>query len=149
MRESIIETIIESMIESMTSKARIKMKQANGLDDAWFVQDGYVTEGTSSNAFIVEKGGKVISRDLSNSILAGITRAKLMKIISNLNLCLEERPFTIKEAQEAEEAFITSASNFVVSVIEIDGHIIGDGKIGETTKRLRDTYLTESVRSAR
>ena len=69
-----------------------------------------------------------------------------MKLVKNENNKVSRETVSDKEA---EEAFITSASNFVVSVIEIDGHIIGDGKIGETTKRLRDTYLTESVRSAR
>ena len=133
------------LLASSLMKTSAKKK---GMDDAWFVEGGYVTEGTSSNAFIIDKNGTIISRNVSNFILPGITRAALIVIIQDLNLGLEERPFTIKEAQEAKEAFITSASNFIVSVIEIDGHVIGDGKIGETTRRLRDIYLTQAIKSA-
>ena len=96
------------------------MAKAAGCDDAWMVEDGAVTEGTSNNAYIV-KDGKIITRHLGNEILHGITRAAVLRFAREAQMVVEERSFTIAEAQEADEAFITSASTLVMPVDEIDG----------------------------
>ncbi len=121
--------------------------KAAGADDAWLVEDGFVTEGTSNNAYIVS-GGKIITRNLSNSILHGITRAAVLRFAREAQMEVEERPFTIKEAQKADEAFITSATTFVCPVVEIDGATLGNGTPGTVAKRLREIYLDESRKAA-
>ncbi len=123
------------------------MAKAAGVDDAWMVQDGFVTEGTSNNAYIV-KGGKIITRPKTNDILHGITRAAVLRFAEEAQMTVEERNFTIEEAQNADEAFITSASTFVMPVVEIDGAQIGDGKPGSVAPRLREIYLEESRKVA-
>ncbi len=121
--------------------------KAAGAGDAWLVEDGFVTEGTSNNAYIV-KNGKIITRNLSTDILHGITRAAVLRFAREAQMEVEERPFTIDEAQAADEAFITSASTFVCPVVEIDGARIGDGTPGPVTRRLREIYLEESRKAA-
>lgn len=123
------------------------MAKAAGCDDAWMVEDGHVTEGTSNNAYIV-KGNKIITRGLSNDILHGITRAAVLRFAKEAQMEVEERNFTIVEAQSADEAFITSATMFVNGVVEIDGAQIGDGAPGNVSKRLREIYLDESMKKA-
>ncbi len=123
------------------------MAKAAGCDDAWLVEDGAVTEGTSNNAYIV-KGGKIITRDLSNDILHGITRSAVLRFAREAQMDVEERAFTIAEAQDADEAFITSASMFVMPVVEVDGVAVGTGKPGSVAARLREIYLDESRKSA-
>ncbi len=123
------------------------MAKAAGADDAWMVQDGYVTEGTSNNAYIV-KGGKIITRPKTNDILHGITRAAVLRFAEEAQMTVEERNFTIEEAQDADEAFITSASAFVMPVVEINGAPIGDGTPGSVAPRLREIYLEESRKVA-
>jgi D-alanine transaminase len=123
------------------------MAKAAGCDDAWLVEDGYVTEGTSNNAYIV-KDGKIITRGLSNDILHGITRAAVLRFAAEAQMEVVERNFTIEEAKDADEAFITSATMFVNAVIEIDGHKIGDGTPGPVAGRLREIYLEESRKAA-
>ena len=123
------------------------MAKAAGCDDAWLVEDGHVTEGTSNNAYIV-KGGRIITRDLSTDILHGITRAAVLRFARESQMEVEERPFTIDEAQQADEAFITSASTFVMPVVEIDGATIGAGTPGPVATRLREIYLEESRKAA-
>ncbi|NDU99427.1 D-amino-acid transaminase [Pseudoroseicyclus tamaricis] len=123
------------------------MAKAAGADDAWMVEDGAVTEGTSNNAYIV-KDGVIITRQLSEDILHGITRAAVLKFAAEAQMKIEERPFTIEEAQGADEAFITSASAFVMPVIEIDGTAIGSGTVGPVATRLREIYLAESLATA-
>jgi len=123
------------------------MAKAAGCDDAWLVEDGYVTEGTSNNAYIV-KDGKIITRGLSNDILHGITRAAVLRFAVEAQMEVVERNFTIEEAKDADEAFITSATMFVNAVIEIDGHKIGDGTPGPVAGRLREIYLEESRKAA-
>lgn len=120
------------------------MARKAGADDAWFVEDGFVTEGTSSNAWIVTADGSLITRNLSSSILHGITRAAVLAYAESVQIRIEERPFTVAEAQGAAEAFVTAASAFVTSVVEIDGHILGDGTPGPVTRGLRDLYIAES-----
>ena len=119
----------------------------SGADDAWMVQDDYVTEGTSNNAYIV-KDNQIITRRLSKDILHGITRAALLRFAKESNIEVVERSFSIKEAQQADEAFITSASNLVMPVIKINDQTIGKGNPGKITLRLREIYLEESLKSS-
>ena len=130
-----VQLLYPSMGKMMAKKA--------GCDDAWLVEDGFVTEGTSNNAYIV-KDGKIITRDLSTDILHGITRAAVLRFAREAQMEIEERPFTIAEAQAADEAFITSASMFVMPVVELDGAKIGSGTPGSVAPRLREIYLDES-----
>lgn len=123
------------------------MAKAAGCDDAWMIEDGYVTEGTSNNAYFV-KDGKIVTRPLSNDILHGITRKAVLRMAAEAQMVVEERLFTIEEAQTADEAFVTSASTFVMPVIEIDGVALGDGVPGPIAKRLREIYLDESRKAA-
>jgi len=122
--------------------------KAAGADDAWLVEDGYVTEGTSNNAYIVQQDGTIVTRDLSHDILSGITRAAVLRYAAEAQIKVEERPFTIEEAKAAKEAFVTSATTFVGPVVEIDNARIGDGQVGETAKRLREIYISESLKTA-
>ena len=121
------------------------MAKKQGADDAWMVEDGAVTEGTSNNAYIV-KDGKIITRALSNDILHGITRAAVLRFAQEAQMEVIERDFTIAEAQEADEAFITSASTFVMPVVEIDSQPLGTGTPGPLVTRLREIYLEESLK---
>jgi D-alanine transaminase len=119
------------------------MAKAAGVDDAWMVEDGKVTEGTSNNAYIV-KGKRIITRHLGHEILHGITRAAVLRFAREAQMEVEERAFTVAEAKAADEAFVTSASTFVMPVVEIDGAALGDGTPGPVAKRLREIYLDES-----
>jgi D-alanine transaminase len=111
-----------------------------GAFEAWMVEDGKVTEGTSSNAYIV-RGGRVITRSLSNRILAGITRRALFALARLHGVPIEEQAFSLRDAYGADEAFLTSATNFVLPIIEIDGIPIGGGKPGPVARRLRSLFL--------
>lgn len=128
------------------SLAKMEAK-ARDADDAWLVEDGFVTEGTSNNAYIV-KDGRIITRQLSTDILHGITRASLLRYAREAQMQIEERPFTIEEAKDADEAFFTSASAFVLPVVQIDGAAIGNGTPGPIAGRLREIYLEESRKAA-
>ncbi|PRY92141.1 D-amino-acid transaminase [Donghicola tyrosinivorans] len=121
--------------------------KAAGADDAWMVEDGFVTEGTSNNAYIV-KDGVIITRNLSTHILHGITRAAVLRFAEVAQMKIEERPFTIEEAQNADEAFITSATSFVQPVVKIDDKAVGTGTVGPVASRLREIYLEESRKAA-
>jgi len=134
-----VQLLYPSMGKMMAKKA--------GKDDAWMVEDGYVTEGTSNNAYIVTDG-RIITRNLSHDILHGITRAAVLRFAREAQMTVEERPFTIDEAQTADEAFITSASTFVMPVVEIDGQALGGGTPGPVARRLREIYLEESRKAA-
>lgn len=134
-----VQLLYPSMGKMMAKKA--------GCDDAWMVQEGAVTEGTSNNAYIV-KGNKIITRQLSHDILHGITRAAVLRFAQEAQMEVEERAFTIAEAQAADEAFITSASTFVMPVVEIDGVKVGTGAPGTVAARLREIYLDESLKTA-
>ncbi len=123
----------------------IAIKQ--GADDAWMVQDGEVTEGTSNNAYII-KDGRIITRALSNDILHGITRAAVLRFAQEAQMPVEERSFTVEEAMQADEAFVTSASTFVMPVVEIDGAALGAGVPGPLALRLREIYIDESRKAA-
>ncbi len=134
-----VQLLYPSMGKMMAKKA--------GCDDAWMIEDGHVTEGTSNNAYIV-RGNRIITRELSNDILHGITRAAVLRFAREAQMEVEERPFTIEEAKDADEAFVTSASAFVMPVVEIDGESLGDGTPGKVAKRLREIYLEESLKKA-
>ncbi|MDO5370025.1 D-amino-acid transaminase [Paracoccus sp. (in: a-proteobacteria)] len=128
------------------SMAKMEAK-ARGCDDAWMVEDGFVTEGTSNNVYIV-KDGTIVTRQLSTDILHGITRAAVLRLAAEAQLGVEERSFTVDEAKAADEAFITSASAFVMPVVDLDGAAIGDGKPGPVARRMREIYLDEMRRTA-
>lgn len=126
----------------------VKMEaKAQGKQDAWLVEDGKVTEGASNNSWIV-KDGVLITRALSQDILHGITRASVKRLAEDLQLRVEERAFTVAEAQAADEAFVTSASAFVTPVIEIDDKPIADGRPGPVATRMREVYLAEMRKTA-
>jgi D-alanine transaminase len=112
-----------------------------GADDAWMVEDGAVTEGSSNNAFIVTHDGAIVTRALSNDILHGITRRAVLAIAEREGLTVEERAFSPEEAHEAAEAFITSASTFVLPVVKIDNRILGNGVPGPVSENLRRLYI--------
>ena len=123
------------------------MAKAAGVDDAWMVEDGEITEGTSNNAYIVA-GGKIVTRHLGNEILSGITRNAVLRFAREAQMEVEERAFTLDEALKADEAFITSASAFVMPVVEIDGTPLGNGTPGPVATRLREIYLDEMRKAA-
>ncbi len=129
------------------SLARMQARDS-GADDAWMVEHGFVTEGTSANAWIVRADGTIVTRDLSAAILHGITRTAVLVCARDRGLTIAERPFTPEEAREAAEAFVTAAASFVTPVIAIDGKPIGDGIPGPVTTRLREIYIAESRRHA-
>ena len=113
-----------------------------GADDAWLIDgDGFVNEGTSNNAYIIDKNNNIITRNLSNKLLPGITRKTIIEVAKKLKLSIEERPFTVKEALESNEAFISSASTLIAPVTKIDKNNIGKGHIGPITEILRETYI--------
>ena len=114
-----------------------------GAAEAWMVEDGKVTEGTSSNAYIV-KDNKIITRPISNSILNGCTRRALFRMAKEHQVEIEERLFTPEEAYAADEAFLTSASQFVMPITEIDGKRIGGGQVGPVVRKMRELFLEEA-----
>jgi len=128
--------------------AKMQAKKA-GADDAWMVEDGLVTEGSSNNAFIIDAEGTLVTRQLGNEILAGITRKAVLTLAEEQQIRFEERPFSIDEACIAKEAFITSATTFVMPVVSIDGKPVADGRPGKLTQRLRELYIETALGAAR
>ena len=104
-------------------------------------------QGRTSTSTVV-KGGTIVTRQLGTEILHGITRAAVMRLAAEAQMKVEERPFTLDEAKAADEAFITSASAFVMPVVEIDGAPVGTGQVGPVATRLREIYLDESRKAA-
>jgi D-alanine transaminase len=131
-------------IKSVALLPNVLAKQAareQGIREAWFVdRDGFVTEGASSNAWIVTRGDKVITRPAGNDILRGITRSVVLDVLASKGLALEERPFTVAEVLEAGEAFVTSASQTVMPVVRVDGKPIGQGRPGPIAAALRREF---------
>ena len=121
----------------MAKQAAIDAK----VDDAWLVEDGYITEGSSNNAYIVTQEGVLVTRPLSNDILHGITRKALLELAEKEKITIEERLFTVAEAYQASEAFVSSATTFVWPVVEIDGRTIGTGAPGQVANKLRQIYI--------
>ncbi|MBV9996564.1 MAG: D-amino-acid transaminase [Caulobacteraceae bacterium] len=123
--------------------------RAAGAVEAWFVDElGLVTEGASSNAWIVDKAGALRTRDTQANILRGITRGTLLRVMAREGLKVEERPFTPQEALEAREAFITGAGTLLLPIVRVDGHTVGNGKVGPVAKQLRRLYIEEARRTA-
>jgi D-alanine transaminase len=130
-----------SLLPNLLAKQKAVEAQAY---EAWLVDDnGRVTEGTSTNAWIVTRDGRLVTRERGPIILGGVTRAMLMELSRAHKLAFEERPFTIPEAKAAAEAFLTSSTNFVLPVTRLDGSPIGDGRPGPVTRRLRELYLSQ------
>ena len=112
-----------------------------GAYEAWMVDaSGFVTEGTSTNAWIVTSDGKLITAELGSNILSGITRDTFIKIIHELNYKLDERQFSVEEAKNAREAFFTSSTSFLTPVSEIDGVVVGNGRAGSVSMELIKAY---------
>jgi D-alanine transaminase len=127
--------------------AKMQAKSEGGKE-AWFVDgEGYVTEGGSSNAWIINRGDVLITRPAETGILRGVTRTTLLDLARQEGLTVEERGFTVEEAKSAKEAFITSATTIVTPVIRVDSTLIGEGKPGPLVKRLRTRF--HSIASSR
>ena len=139
-------------IKSIALLPNVLAKQASkvrGGYEAIFVDDlGLITEGASSNVWIVDSDGVLRTRDTQANILRGITRATLLGIMAREGLKVEERPFSPEEAIEAKEAFITGAGTLVLPIVRINGKAVGDGKVGAVAKRLRQLYIQEARRTA-
>jgi len=128
------------------SMGKMAAKKA-GADDAWMIENDFVTEGTSNNAWIV-KDNRIVTRHLGTEILHGITRAAVLRLAREAQMAIEERPFSLAEAKAADEAFITSASTFVTPVVEIDGQPVGRGSPGPVARRLREIYIEDACATA-
>ena len=131
-------------IKSVALLAQVLAKQQAaeaGVAEAFMVEDGQITEGASSTAFIITKAKALVTRALSTAVLPGITRLSVMRLAEEHGLAVEQRPFSPDEVAEAAEAFYTSASSFVMPVVAIDGRRVGDGRPGPLAARLRSLYI--------
>ena len=131
-------------IKSVALLAQVLAKQAAaeaGAGEAWMIEDGKVTEGGSSSAFILTQDDVIVTRQNGSEILPGCTRKAVVKLAEERQLRVEERAFSVDEALKAKEAFITSASSFVQAVVTIDGKRVANGKPGPMTSRLREIYI--------
>lgn len=131
-------------IKSVALLAQVLAKQAaaeSGAGEAWMIEDGKVTEGGSSSAFILTQDDVIVTRQNGSEILPGCTRKAVVKLAEERQLRIEERAFSVDEALKAKEAFITSASLFVQPVVSIDGTKVADGKPGPMATRLREIYV--------
>jgi D-alanine transaminase len=138
-------------IKSVALLAQVLAKQAAaeaGAGEAWMIEDGKVTEGASSSAFILTQDDVLVTRQNSSAILPGCTRKAVVALAEERQLRVEERPFTVAEALVAKEAFITSASSFVQPVVTIDGKAVADGKPGPMANRLREIYIDFSRKTS-
>jgi len=139
-------------IKTVSLLPNVLAKQAAreaGAYEAWLIdQDGLVTEGASTNAWIVDANGALRTRDTGANILRGITRATLIELAREIQIRVDERPFSLEEAKTAREAFLTAASAFVTPITAIDGVLVGDGRPGPVTRRLRALYLDHARRNA-
>ena len=133
-----------AMLAQAMGKQEAKLK---GAYEAWMVEDGFVTEGTSSSAFILDAQGVVRTQPLGHHILPGVTRRAVLRLAALEGISLEERPFTVAEALAAREAFMTAASALVLPIVEIDGIPIGDGKPGGIARTFRSLYVEEARKS--
>jgi D-alanine transaminase len=135
-------------IKSVSLLPNVLAKQAareQGAREAWFVDDkGFVTEGSSSNAWIVTKDGQLVTRQADHAILKGITRTVVLEVLKDHGITLEERPFSVEEARQAREAFITSATQVVIPVVRIDGHPVGNGAPGLIASALRRDFYNHA-----
>jgi D-alanine transaminase len=139
-------------IKSVALLAQVLAKQAAaeaGADEAWMIEDGKVTEGGSSSAFILTREDVLVTRNNSTAILPGCTRKAVVALAEERQLRVEERPFTVEEALAAKEVFVTSATVFVQGVVTIDGKTVANGKPGPMTARLREIYVDFARATAR
>ena len=134
-----------SMLAQTMGKQEAKLR---GAYEGWMVEDGMVTEGTSSSAFILDAKGVIRTQPLGRHILPGVTRRSILRLAALEGVALEERPFSVAEALHAREAFMTAASAFVLPIIEIDGVPIGDGRPGPMANRFRALYIEEALKSS-
>lgn len=132
-------------IKSLSLLPNVLAKQAAkeaGAQEAWLVdRAGMVTEGAASNAWIVLKDGTIVTRHVDRSILRGVTRTSLLEVIARLGYRLQERPFSVAEAQAAAEAFLTGATALVTPVVSIDDHPVGNGSPGPVVLKLREELI--------
>jgi len=129
---------VQLLAQSLAKQAAVEA----GVDDAWMIEDGFVTEGSSNNAYIVTGDRTIRTRQLGTQILSGITRAAVLRFAKEEGYTVVEEAFTLEQAKAAAEAFVTSASSFVMPVVEIDGTPLGDGTPGPVSKRLREIYIS-------
>jgi D-alanine transaminase len=138
-------------IKSVSLLPNVLAKQAareKGCYEAWLIDSaGFVTEGASSNAWIINQNGVIVTRPADQAILRGVTRTTLMKLIAELQIPVEERAFSLDEALAAREAFISAATTLVMPVVAIDGHPIGGGAPGPIAQRLRSLFHTAAART--
>lgn len=138
-------------IKSLQLLPNVLAKQAAreaGAFEAWLVdRDGFVTEGSSTNAWIVAADGALVTRQADQAILRGVTRTTLIDVVAAEGLRLEERPFTREEAYEAREAFLSSATTIAMPVVAIDGRPVGDGRPGPIALALRRKFAAVAARS--
>ncbi|MDR6099889.1 D-amino acid aminotransferase [Agrobacterium larrymoorei] len=132
-------------VQLLYSSLRKTQANREGYDDVLFVENGYITEASSANFHIVTQNGTLVTRDLSNALLHGITRGSILHLARQADLTVEERAFTPEEAKSASEAFVTSATSFVTPVVKMDGDTIGNGEIGPISRRLLDIYIREQI----
>lgn len=133
-----------SLLGQVLAKEEVHQK---GAFEGWMIEDGYITEGTSSSAYII-KDGTIITRPLSNAILPGIRRKVLLRLTQESGIRVVERPFTLEEALDADEAFMSSATVFVLPIVTIDGKTIGNGTPGKLTQQLRNLYVQAALAEA-
>lgn len=133
------------LLYSSLSKMEAKRQ---GADDVLFVEDGMITEAGSSNVHIVTKDGTLVTRDLSNALLHGITRGSVLDLARKAQMKVEERSFTPEEAHNAAEVFLTSAGALVMPIVAIDGKPVGNGKPGPMTARIRELYIEDRLANA-
>ncbi|HXG78734.1 MAG TPA: D-amino-acid transaminase [Methyloceanibacter sp.] len=133
-----------SMLAQAMGKEEAKRK---GAYEGWMVENGMVTEGTSSSAFIFDAQGVIRTQPLGHHILPGVTRRAILRLAALEGVSLEERPFSVAEALSAREAFLTAASAFVLPVVEIDGVGIGGGRPGPLARKFRELYIEEARKS--
>ncbi len=132
-------------VQLLYSSLRKTEANRQGYDDVLFVENGHITEASSANFHIVTQEGVLVTRDLSNAMLHGITRGSILHLARQADLKVEERAFTPEEAKAASEAFVTSATSFVTPVVRMDGVTIGNGEVGPISRRLLDIYIREQL----
>jgi D-alanine transaminase len=128
--------------------AKQAARESGAYECLMYDEMGLVTEGSSTNVWIVDEDGRLRTRDTQANILKGITRTALMQLIKDQGVEIEERAFTVEEAKRAKEVFVTAASTFVMPIVSLDGTKIGDGEPGPVATRLREVYLEQARREA-
>ncbi len=128
--------------------AKQAAREAGAYECLMYDEMGLVTEGSSTNAWIVDENGKLRTRDTQANILRGVTRTQLLAMIAEEGVELDERPFSVEEAKRAREVFVTASSTFVMPLVSLDGTKIGDGKPGPIATRLRERYVDDTRRDA-